>query len=53
MRKLNAYWSDGQTVEAGFPPPQPEFNPRASDVGFMADKVTLRQVSSMYFGYHP
>jgi hypothetical protein len=34
-----------------YPPPWPGFEPRSSNVGFMVDKVELRQVFSEYLGF--
>jgi hypothetical protein len=36
---------------AGFPPRRPGFQPRSGHVGFLVDKVELRQVFSDYFGF--
>jgi hypothetical protein len=36
---------------AGFPPRRPGFEPGFGQVGFVADKVALVQVSSAYFGF--
>jgi hypothetical protein len=36
---------------AGFPPRRPGFDPRSGLVGFVVDKVALRQVFSEYFGF--
>jgi hypothetical protein len=36
---------------AGFPQRRPGFNPRSGKVGFVVDKVALRQVFSEYFGF--
>jgi hypothetical protein len=35
-------------IVTGFPFWQPRFNPRSANVGFVVDKVTLRQVSNKY-----
>jgi hypothetical protein len=35
---------------AGFPPLRPEFEPGSNHVGFIVDKVALRQVFFEYFG---
>jgi hypothetical protein len=35
----------------GFPPRRLGFDPRSGHVGFLVDKVTLRQVFSEYFGF--
>jgi hypothetical protein len=36
---------------AGFPPRRPGFEPGSCQVGFVVDKVALRQVFSEYFGF--
>jgi hypothetical protein len=36
---------------AGFPPRRPGFYPRSGHVGFVVDKVALRQVFSEFFGF--
>jgi hypothetical protein len=36
---------------AGFPPWRPGFDHRSGHVGFVVDKVALRQVFSEYFGF--
>jgi hypothetical protein len=36
---------------AGFPPRRHCFEPRPGHMGFLVDKVALRQVSSEYFGF--
>jgi hypothetical protein len=36
---------------AGFPSQKPGFEPRSGHVGFVMDKVALRQVFSEYFGF--
>jgi hypothetical protein len=36
---------------AGFPPRRPGFDPGSGQVGYVVDKVALRQVFSEYFGF--
>jgi hypothetical protein len=36
---------------AGFPQRRPKFEPRSGHVGFVVDKVALRQFFSEYFGF--
>jgi hypothetical protein len=36
---------------AGFPPRRPGFKPESGQVGFVVDKVALRQVFSENFGF--
>jgi hypothetical protein len=36
---------------AGFPPRRPGLEPGSGQVGFVVDKVALRQVFSEYFGF--
>jgi hypothetical protein len=40
-----------ERLVSGFPPRRPEFEPQFGHVGFVVDKVALRQVFSEYFGF--
>jgi hypothetical protein len=49
---INSLWvTPGGRWVAGFPLRRPGFEPRLGHVGFVVDKVALRQVSSKYFGF--